>query len=73
MLEWKSIEPKHVLCPTLWLVGSNDTPALTSVEEYKALLNTSKVRVQIVEGLTHEQEFTEIDKVFPFIFDFAQT
>lgn len=72
MLEWKSIEPKDLLCPTLWLVGSNDTAASTSVEEYKALLNASKVRVQSVEGLTHEQEFTEIDKVFPFIFEFAQ-
>jgi hypothetical protein len=73
ILEWKSIEPKDLLCPALWLVGSNDIPASTSVEEYKTLLNASKVTVQSVEGLTHEQEFTEIDKVFSFIFDFAQT
>ena len=73
MLEWKSIEPKDLLCPTLWLAGSSDTAASTSIEEYKTLLDASKVRIQSVEGLTHEQEFTEIDKVFPFIFDFAQT
>lgn len=72
MLEWKSIEPKDLLCPTLWLVGSNNAVASTSIEKYKTLLNSSKVSVQIVGGLTHEQEFTEIDKVFPFIFDFSQ-
>jgi pimeloyl-ACP methyl ester carboxylesterase len=73
ILEWKSIEPKDLLCPTLWLVGSKNETALTSIEEYRTAVNESKVRIQIVEGLNHDQEFTEIDKVFPFIFDFAQT
>ncbi|MDP1614990.1 MAG: alpha/beta hydrolase [Methylococcales bacterium] len=72
ILDWKSIEPKDLLCPTLWLVGSKNETALTSVEEYRTVLDVTKVRIQVVEGLNHEQEFTEIDKVVPFISSFVQ-
>jgi pimeloyl-ACP methyl ester carboxylesterase len=72
ILEWESIEPKDLLCPTLWLAGSKNHTTLTSIEQYRTTLNESKVRVQIVEGLDHEQEFTEIDKVLPSIIAFIQ-
>lgn len=72
MLDWESIEPKDLLCPTLWLAGSRNETALVSMKEYKSALNESKVDAQVVEGLDHKQEFTEIDKVFPLLNAFIQ-
>jgi pimeloyl-ACP methyl ester carboxylesterase len=72
MLEWATIEPRDLLCPTLWLVGSRNDNALTSIKEYESALKESKVQVQFVDGLNHEQEFTEIDQVLPMIRAFIQ-
>lgn len=30
MLEWEAIEPADLLCPTLWLVGSKNEPAMAN-------------------------------------------
>lgn len=72
ILGWAPVEPGDLLCPTLWLVGTRNDPALASTEEYRPVLNKTKVRVQIVEGLNHRQEFTEIDKVLPTVLAFIQ-
>jgi pimeloyl-ACP methyl ester carboxylesterase len=72
LLDWQSIEPQDLRCPTLWLAGSRNDTALTSIEEYKTRLKDSKVSVQIVEGLNHIQEFKEIDQIFPRISAFLQ-
>ncbi|MGH2397472.1 MAG: alpha/beta fold hydrolase [bacterium] len=71
MLDWTTIEPTDLHCPTLWLVGSENENA-TSVRKYEAALKDSKVHVQIIEGLNHAQEFTEIDRVFPVMLTFTQ-
>jgi hypothetical protein len=44
--------------------------AMASLSEYQESLPNS-VQVYVVEGLTHEQEFTEIDKVLPVLLDFT--
>ena len=67
MLEWATIEPGDLRCPTLWLVGSSNENALTSIKQYEDALRESMVQIQVVEGLDHEQEFSEIDKVLPAI------
>jgi pimeloyl-ACP methyl ester carboxylesterase len=72
MLGWRPVEPGDLLCPTLWLVGTRNAPALASTEEYRPLLDKTKVRVQILEGLNHRQEFTEIDQMLPTVLAFAQ-
>lgn len=73
MLDWPSVEPADFLCPTLWLVGSQDQIAIESVREYKIALKGSQVQVQIIEGLDHEQIFEQIDAVFPAMLAFTKS
>ncbi len=72
MLQWGSIEPGDVRCPTLWLAGSRNDVAMAGIREYEATLKGSKVQVQIVEGLDHMQELTEIDSVLPMMLSFTR-
>jgi pimeloyl-ACP methyl ester carboxylesterase len=71
MLDWEAIEPADLHCPTLWLAGSENADALASMRAYTAALNASLVHVQIVAGLNHAQEFTDIDTMVPAILAFA--
>lgn len=73
MLDWPSVEPEDFLCPTLWLIGSEDQPGIESVQEYAAALKGSMVQVQIIEGLDHEQIFEKIDLVFPVMLAFTKS
>jgi len=70
MLDWPDNAPGELRCPTLWLVGSNNPFAKASVETHRAALVESMVQVQIINGLNHEQEFTEIDAVLPAMLTF---
>jgi pimeloyl-ACP methyl ester carboxylesterase len=72
MLEWGSIEPGDVRCPTLWLAGSRNDLAMAGIREYEATLKESNVQVKVIEGLDHEQEFTDIDRVLPVMLAFNQ-
>ena len=73
MLDWPAIEPADFRCPTLWLIGSEDRHAMASLKEYEESLKGSRVQVQIVEGLDHNQVFDEIDRVFPTMLAFAKS
>jgi len=72
MLDWKAIEPADLRCPTLWLSGSENEAAMTSIKEYAAKIKGTQVQVEIIEGLNHPQEFTEIDKVLPVMLAFTK-
>jgi hypothetical protein len=54
-------------------VKEENDKALESYREHEAEIPGSKVQVHILEGLNHEQEFTEIDKVLPIILDFVRS
>lgn len=71
ILDWKSIEPADLRCPTLWLVGSKNELTMASVRAYEENLKDSKVRVAVLEGLTHFEEFANIDQTLPLMLDFA--
>ncbi len=72
MLDWPAVEPIDFLCPTLWLVGSEDRLALISARAYEPWLPGSKVQLHIIEDLNHEQTFDEIDKVFATMLAFTR-
>lgn len=72
MLDWPAIEPGDFCCPVLWLVGAQDDHAMASLKEYETALVGSKVEVQIVAGLNHEQVFDEIETVFPILLSFCK-
>jgi pimeloyl-ACP methyl ester carboxylesterase len=73
MIDWPSIEPADVRCPALWLVGSEDEPAMASVREYEDSLKDSDVQLHIVEGLDHPGVLMEIDRVFGPMLAFTQS
>lgn len=72
MLDWPAVEPADFACPTLWLVGSEDRHAMDSVKAYERALPGSRVQVQIVGGLDHEQLFDEIDRVLATMVAFTR-
>jgi len=71
MLDWPAVEPAHLGCPTLWLIGSDDRHAMDSLREYHHTLEGSNVQVHLAEGLDHDQTFDEIDKVFSTMLAFT--
>lgn len=73
MLDWPSLEPASVPCPTLWLVGTANEDAMSSVSEYAPVLERTKVTLQLVSGLTHERELTEVEEVLPPMLKFTRS
>jgi pimeloyl-ACP methyl ester carboxylesterase len=72
MLQWDAVEPGHFHCPVLWLVGSEDQVAMTTVREFEPSLSNSTVQLHIVQDLNHGQVFGEIDMVFTTMLAFSQ-
>jgi pimeloyl-ACP methyl ester carboxylesterase len=72
MLDWGTVTPTDLRCPTLWLLGSENEKAMESFNEYEKEIPDSNVQVRILKGLTHGQEFESIDEVLPFILDFVR-
>lgn len=72
MLDWGTVTPANLRCPTLWLIGSENDKALESFKEYEEEIPESNVQVCIIEGLNHEQEFNTIEQVLPLILDFVR-
>ena len=70
MRDWPNNEPGEVKCPTLLLVGTRNRSAMGWLETSREVLDAAGVQVAIVEGLTHDQEFTQIDRVFPVVRSF---
>ena len=72
MLDWGTVTPKDLRCPTLWIIGTENTNALAGFKEYEKELPYSKVQVRLFEGMTHEQEFENIEQVLPVIMEFIR-
>jgi pimeloyl-ACP methyl ester carboxylesterase len=72
MLEWGTVTPKDLLCPSLWIIGTANTNALAGYKEYEKELAYSRVQVRLFEGMTHEQEFKNIEQVLPVILEFIR-
>jgi hypothetical protein len=70
MRDWPSVEPGEVGCPALLLTGTKNTSTLGWVEANHIALDAAGVQTEVVEGLTHDQEFTRIDRVFPVVSSF---
>ncbi len=70
MRDWSCIEPKDVRCPTMLLVGTKNKDTFDWVKTHRAELDSARIRVELVEGLNHLQEVTEIDRVFPIVHSF---
>jgi pimeloyl-ACP methyl ester carboxylesterase len=70
MRTWPRVDPDDVCRPALLLVGSKNKPCMGWVETHREELSQAGIELQIIDGLTHNQEFTEIDLVFPVVSQF---
>ncbi len=73
MRNWPSIEPADLHCPTLLLVGTKNKNAMDWVKAHHEMLEKAKTRIEICEGLSHNQEFAKIDRVFPSVSTFLKS
>jgi len=72
MLDWPAVEPADFPCPALWLIGSEDEPAMISLKQFQPRLAGSQLQAQVMDGLDHGQVFDEIERVFPTLLAFSQ-
>ncbi len=73
MLDWGMNEPQDLLCPALWLSGSENEGTIASMETYAETAVTPNIQIEVIQGLTHVQEFEEIDRVFPTMLAFTNS
>jgi pimeloyl-ACP methyl ester carboxylesterase len=73
MINWPAIEPADFLCPTLWLVGSEDRVAMASIRKYEPSLKGAKAQSHTVAGLNHGQVFDEIDQALATMLAFTRS
>ena len=73
MLDWGLNEPTDLLCPALWLSGSENEGTVASMKKYEETAVNTNMEIQIIAGLNHVQEFAEIDRVFPTMLAFTKS
>jgi alpha-beta hydrolase superfamily lysophospholipase len=72
LLEYPAVEPADMRSPTLWVVGTKNTSAATSADQYEGKLAGTRVRLARLEGLTHPQELERIDLTLPRVLEFMR-
>jgi hypothetical protein len=72
MRRWPSIEAADLKCATLLLSGTRNRSAMAWLKENEGCLEAAGVQVEIVEGLTHQQEFSQIERVYPVVRGFFE-
>lgn len=70
ILDWAAIEPGDLLCPTLWLAGSKNEDVMSDMKKYEPILEATKVRTQVIDGIDHWEEFTDVDRVLSAVLPF---
>ena len=70
MRSWPSIDPGAVRCPVLLLAGSRNKGTVKWIESNRQALERANVQVEIVEGLDHPQEFSQVEQVYPIVASF---
>ncbi len=73
MRDWPNVEPGEVGCPVLLLTGTKNKSTLGWVKANRVALDAAGVQTEVVEGLTHDQEFTKINRVFPVVSAFFRS
>ncbi len=72
MRDWPSVHPGDMRCPALLLAGTRNKGAMSWVRSNREALDSAGVVVEIIEGLNHQQEFSQIDRVFPAVSAFLK-
>lgn len=72
MRGWPSVSPVEMQCPTLLLAGSKNKSAIQWMDANRGGLDDTAVRVTVVDGLTHPQEFSQVEKIFSPVYEFLR-
>jgi pimeloyl-ACP methyl ester carboxylesterase len=72
ILDWEVIKPADLLCPAMWLIGSENESAMDSARKYKSMLGDSQVQLRVLDGLDHQQEFDAVSTVLPVMLEFLR-
>jgi pimeloyl-ACP methyl ester carboxylesterase len=72
MRDWPRLDPDAVRCPALLLVGTRNRDVLNWVRANRESLERARVSIEIVEGLNHPQEFSQIERVYPAVSSFLK-
>ncbi len=72
MRDWPTIEPGDIHCPAMLVVGTKNMDTLDWVKAHRVALDRAGTRVAVVPGLNHNQEFTQIDRVFSIVSTFLR-
>jgi pimeloyl-ACP methyl ester carboxylesterase len=67
MLDWTAVEPEALLAPTLWVVGDRNAEVLEDARQRQSTLGNASVQLNVIAGLDHEAELTDIDRVYPHV------
>ena len=70
--QWPQVEPGDLRCPAMLLSGSKNKWVLEWIKGNRDSLDRAKIQAEIIEGLTHIQEFTQIERVFPVVSSFLK-
>ena len=73
MRDWPSIEPADLKCPAMLLAGTRNKNVMNYVEANRATLDSAGIQVEVIDGLNHQQEFSQIDQVFPVVSSFLKS
>lgn len=73
MRNWPVIDPGDIRGSAQLVVGTKNENVMNWLEAHRGELERADVELQIIDGLTHNQEFTKIDRVFPTINKFFKT
>ncbi|MFN8373402.1 MAG: alpha/beta fold hydrolase [Anaerolineae bacterium] len=67
---WPIVNPSDIRCPVLLYAGSLNAVTAARVREFQPQYRAAAVEYHIFEGLTHLEELSSIDTVFPLVKSF---
>jgi pimeloyl-ACP methyl ester carboxylesterase len=72
MRSWPVVSPSDMHCPTLLLAGTKNTSAMHWIEANHRSLAEAGIQTEIINGLSHLQEFSQVEQVFPRAYSFLK-
>jgi pimeloyl-ACP methyl ester carboxylesterase len=67
MRHWPPVRPRDLRCPALLIVGLENADAAAQAERYRAEMAEAGVRLEVLDGARHVEEFTDVGRVLPII------
>ena len=70
MRRWPALEFDEMRCPTLLVAGSKNENVMRWINANPQAVDSVNLQIEIIQGLTHPQEFSQVEKVLPVVYAF---